>query len=61
MHACVKREQRVTKDVEPGKAPVFVVVVFNIYLAVLALSCRHWIFVVVRGLSCSEAYGIVAP
>ena len=62
MHACVKREQRVAKDVEPEKALVFVVVVvFNVYLSVLALSCRHGIFVVVRGLSCSGECGIIAP
>ena len=54
----MKREQRIAKDFEPEKAPVFVVVVLNVYLAVLALSCRHGIFVVVRGLSCSEACGI---
>ena len=57
----MKREQRIAKDFEPEKAPVFVVVVLNVYLAVLALSCRHGIFVVVRGLSCSEACGITAP
>ena len=40
----------------------FVVVVgFSIYLAVLALSCKHGMFVVVHGLSYSEACGIIAP